>query len=534
MPFLGGRGQSSRGYFGFASTPDAPTSLSSVAGNGQLIISFTPPAFNGGLEITNYEWSVNAGSTWTAVSPADAVSPVTIGPLSNGTPYTVYLRAVNALGGGAASLPVSTNTTPRTVPSAITNLSAARQASQTVRLSFTAPNNGGSGILRYEYRFKTTGSYGAWTTSGTTSGTTTITFDVGSLTNGTSYTFQVRAVNVAGEADASNEASATPFTTPSITLNAATNFNQNRATLNATLNSTGGDTTTVTFEYYKGSDSWTSVAATAGSGSTYYANITGLVENTTYTFRVKAANSAGTSTTGTSTFKTWQLLTLFSSSLNDSVNVPTITPTGGTKITPKIYEVVIFGGGGNSGFYGSAGGGAAYKTDSSVDVGSSGTVSWTIGGTGGGTTTITGLSVTYSAAGGANGSNDTPIGPSAFTGGDGWGAMTSGGSGASGNGNAAGAGLYYAEDKVESWVYGGGGGSAGAGGAASTSPQGGNGGDGNSFYGIAGGGGGGAGGGGAFSWSYGSNGSNRTYGGGARGYQDDATAGVVRFKYYGV
>jgi hypothetical protein len=46
MPFLGGRGQASRGYFGGGTTPDAPTSLSSTPGNGQLVISFTAPAFN--------------------------------------------------------------------------------------------------------------------------------------------------------------------------------------------------------------------------------------------------------------------------------------------------------------------------------------------------------------------------------------------------------------------------------------------------------------------------------------------------------
>jgi hypothetical protein len=31
MPFLGGRGQSARGYFGGGKTPDAPTSLSATA-----------------------------------------------------------------------------------------------------------------------------------------------------------------------------------------------------------------------------------------------------------------------------------------------------------------------------------------------------------------------------------------------------------------------------------------------------------------------------------------------------------------------
>ena len=41
MPFLGGRGQASRGYFGGGTTPGAPTSLVSTKGNGQISVAFT-------------------------------------------------------------------------------------------------------------------------------------------------------------------------------------------------------------------------------------------------------------------------------------------------------------------------------------------------------------------------------------------------------------------------------------------------------------------------------------------------------------
>jgi hypothetical protein len=443
MPFLAGRGQASRGYFGGGSTPDAPTSLSSTPGNQQLTIGFTPPVFNGGLDITNYEYSINAGSTWTAFSPVDITSPVVITGLTNGTAYTVYLRAVNSLGGGQSSSALSSNTTPRTVPS--------------------------------------------------------------------------------------------------ITLNSATNFNQNRATLNATVTSNGGSAiTSVSFQYYKGGDGWTSATGIDAGSNNWYANITSLAEGTVYTFRVNATNAAGTTTTSTSTFTTWSLKPAFTSTSNSSLTIPTITPTGGTRINPSIYEVVIFGGGGTRGTYGAAGGGAAYKSDASVEVTqASGVVSWTIGGTGGGTTTVSGLSVAYSAAGGGNGSSDTPIGPSAFPGGPPWDAMTSGGSGGSGNSNAAGAGRYYAEDKVEKYAYGGGGGSGAAGGDAidgvATNPAiGGDGGSGNSIYGIEGGGGGGGSGYDTNGTPNGSNGSYRTYGGGESGTgASAATAGVIRFKYYG-
>lgn len=514
-------------------TPSAPTSLSSVAGNQQLSISFTPGS-SGGPPITNYAYalSTNSGSSYgafTALSPADAVSPITIGGLSNATTYYVKLLAITSLATGAESAAVTTNTTPYTIPSAITNLSAARQSSQTVRLSFTAPSNNGESIDNYEYRYKTTGGYGAWTSSGATASP----IDVGSLTNGTSYTFQVRAVNDAGAAGDSNEASATPYTIPTVTIGSTTNFNQDRATFNATFSNGGSAITNIEWRLSTNNSSF---GGANSSGTTTYYNATGLSAGTTYYAQVRATNAAGTSAYSASSpvITTWSLQTLLSTT-STSLTIPTITPTGGSRINPSIYEVVIFGGGGNRGTYNSAGGGAAYKTDASVEVTQgSGSVGWTIGGTGGGTTTVTGLSVGYSAAGGGNGSNDSPTGPSAYVGGDGWGAMTSGGSGGSGNGNAAGAGSYYAEEKSEGWAYGGGGGSGSAGGASSTN-TGGTGGSGSSHYGINGGGGGGGG------YGYtgvggtaGSDGSNRTYGGGANGDgASAATAGVVRFKYYG-
>ena len=53
-----------------AAAPDAPTSLSASAGDQSATISFTAPASDGGLAITNYEYSLDGGGTWTAFSPS--------------------------------------------------------------------------------------------------------------------------------------------------------------------------------------------------------------------------------------------------------------------------------------------------------------------------------------------------------------------------------------------------------------------------------------------------------------------------------
>lgn len=96
----------------YASAPvTAPTSLSGTPSTTSVSIAFIAPTNDGGTAITNYEYSFN-GSSWTALSPADAATPVTVGSLSPNTAYTIYLRAVNILGSGPASSGLSVTTLP--------------------------------------------------------------------------------------------------------------------------------------------------------------------------------------------------------------------------------------------------------------------------------------------------------------------------------------------------------------------------------------------------------------------------------------
>jgi len=98
----GGNGGVMTSEFAATSTPDAPTSLTASIAKASTSVAFTAGA-DGGSTITNYEYQLNGTGAWTALSPVDTYSPVTIGGLTNGTSYTVKLRAVNALGAGTAS-----------------------------------------------------------------------------------------------------------------------------------------------------------------------------------------------------------------------------------------------------------------------------------------------------------------------------------------------------------------------------------------------------------------------------------------------
>jgi len=95
-----------------ATAPSAPTSLSATADDSQVAITFTAGS-DGGSGITNYKYSLD-GVNYTPLSPSDTTSPITVGGLTNGTSYSIYLKAVNGLGDGAASLPVTI--TPKATP----------------------------------------------------------------------------------------------------------------------------------------------------------------------------------------------------------------------------------------------------------------------------------------------------------------------------------------------------------------------------------------------------------------------------------
>ena len=67
-----------------------------------------------------------------------------------------------------------------------------------VTLNWGAPEDGGSQILRYEYLYAATGETSSdWETVSGGRGARRVT--IPSLTNGTLYRFQVRAVNSIGE-----------------------------------------------------------------------------------------------------------------------------------------------------------------------------------------------------------------------------------------------------------------------------------------------------------------------------------------------
>jgi len=106
-----------------ATVLDAPTSLTATPGNGQVALSWTAPADNGGSVITKYQYSASTGAdNWQDISGSDpSTTSYAVTGLTNGTTYTFKVRAVNSAGNGTEA---STTATPATVPDAPTSLTA--------------------------------------------------------------------------------------------------------------------------------------------------------------------------------------------------------------------------------------------------------------------------------------------------------------------------------------------------------------------------------------------------------------------------
>ena len=265
-----------------ATVPGAPTSLSATVSDQRVDLIWTAPASNGGQSITDYEYEQGGSGTW--ISTGGTATSYMVRNLTNGQPYRFRVRAVNSVGAGAASA-ASPNVTPATEPDAPTGLSAT-VSDQEVDLIWTAPaSNGGATILRYEYELDFSGT---WTSTGGTATSYTVT----GLTNGQSYTFRVRAVNRVGAGQATSSQSATPTSTVVApdTPSSLSATPGNRQVMLSWVQPSGGAALTH-YEYEQdGSGTWTS---TGGKAPSY--TVTGLTNGQSYTFRVRAVNSAGPS-----------------------------------------------------------------------------------------------------------------------------------------------------------------------------------------------------------------------------------------------
>ena len=296
-----------------ATVPGAPTIGTATFGNASATVTWTAPASNGGAAITGYVVTPYKGGFAQATQTFNsAATTETVTGLTNGSSYTFKVAAINSVGTGAQSA-ASNSVTPATTPSAPT-ITAAVPANTTVAITWTAPaSNGGSAITGYVVTPYIGGTAQAAQTFNNTATTETAT----GLTNGTAYTFTVAAINAIGTgAQSAASASVTPATTPGApTIGTATpGVGSAIVTWTAPASNGGSAITGYKVTPYKAGVAQT--AQTFNSAATTE-TVTGLANNTAYTFTVAAINVMGTGPASTQ---------------SNSVTTPTTpgTPTIGT------------------------------------------------------------------------------------------------------------------------------------------------------------------------------------------------------------
>ncbi len=262
------------------SAPSAPTGLVATAGSGSASIAFTAGA-NGGAAITNHQYTLNGGTTWTSLSPADAVSPVTVPSLANGTTYSVQLRAVNAAGAGAASSAVAVK--PVGAPAAPTSV-VAKPGNGAVSLSFVAGANGGAAISNYQYSL----NGGAWAALSPADNASPVL--VKGLVNGTLYGIRLRAVNSMGTGAASASVSVRPTAVPpSAPTKLVASPRSGAANILFLAGSNGGAGVT-NHQYSVNGGAWKSLSPGDASSPI---RIPGLTNGVLYSIKIRAVNAKG-------------------------------------------------------------------------------------------------------------------------------------------------------------------------------------------------------------------------------------------------
>lgn len=259
--------------------PTPPATVNAVRGDKSAQVSWTAAAANGSA-ITAYTVTASPGGITKSVSGSTLSTSMT--GLTNGTAYTFTVMATNATGTSPPSAP-SAPVTPASAPAAPTLVTATR-GDKSAQVTWTAANDNGSPVTTYTVTASPGGA--VQTVPGTS---TTVVFP--NLTNGTAYTFTVRATTLLG---VSPESLPSAAVTPAAAPGAPTSVVAVRGDRTARVSWTEPNTNGAPILSY-------TVTTNPGGGTVSISGtatnvvVPGLSNSASYTFTVTATNAVGTS-----------------------------------------------------------------------------------------------------------------------------------------------------------------------------------------------------------------------------------------------
>ena len=182
-----------------ATVPDPPANLTATPGDGQVQLSWDPPANNGGMAVTGYR-------VYWGPDPNSSNGPIVVNGtsylhdgLENGQTFYYQVAAVNSMGEGdkttvVSSIPSASNF----LPSPPTGLIASVTNGMVI-LTWSASSNDGQNVTEYRVYRGTTPSSIQLLAS-----TTDATYQDDNVSRDQTYYYEVSAINADGESDRSS------------------------------------------------------------------------------------------------------------------------------------------------------------------------------------------------------------------------------------------------------------------------------------------------------------------------------------------
>ncbi|MBV8716469.1 MAG: fibronectin type III domain-containing protein [Chloroflexi bacterium] len=277
--------------------PTAPTNLTATAsGSSQIQLGWTASTSPVGIAKYLIERCTGAGCTnFTQIATSTAPGYTDTGLTAN-TTYTYQVRAQDT-GGliGPYSSPASATTGAPTPPTAPGNLTATAASVSQINLQW-GPSSASLGVANYVVQRCQGAGCSNFVTIASPTGTT---YSDTGLTASTSYTYQVQAVDTAGTAGPFSNTATTstlspaPPTAPSNLTAAASSATQITLNWTASQSSIGLANYVVQRCQGAGCSNFATIASPAAPATSY--NDTGLTTGTTYSYQVKAVDTAGNS-----------------------------------------------------------------------------------------------------------------------------------------------------------------------------------------------------------------------------------------------